>query len=191
MDFFKWAAPFYDLAMKVVGHGGSLKQLMERIEPAAGDKLLDLGGGTGQLLDYLPENVKVTLVDSSEEMLVRAKRKERKQKVKYINARGDNLPLPDDTFDYIVVADALHHFTKVDETIRELKRVLKPGGKLYIMEFDPETLLTRFISGAESLAGEPANFYSPEELSKLVTEIGLNPEIDGISKSLYILQGSK
>ena len=189
MTMFKWVAPVYDLAMNVVGHGSSLEKLAGIIEPGGGENLLDLGGGTGQLLDYLPADVKVTLVDSSEAMLARAEKKQREQKVQYIQARGDDMPLEDESFDYAVIADALHHFQGIGETIDELARVIKPEGELYIMEFDPDSPLTKFISGAESLAGEPANFFRPQELSGLLAERGFVVEKKRISSSLYVLKG--
>ncbi len=189
MALFRWAAPIYDATMNLVGHGNTLQELVEIMEPEPSKRLLDLGGGTGQLLDYLPGNMKVTLVDSSEEMLTQARKKARTQKVKYINARGDDLPITGDTFDYAVVADALHHFSRVSETIEELRRVLKTEGEIYILEFDPESLLTKFISTGESIVGEPANFFSPQELSQMVSEAGFTTCQDNISTSVYIIKG--
>lgn len=188
MALFRWAAPIYDLTMNLVGHGSTLDKLVKRIEPEPGESLLDLGGGTGQLLDFLPPNMKVTLVDSSENMLAQARKKESNQKVKYVRARGDDMPLADNSCDYVVIADALHHFSRVEETIEEVKRVLKPKGEIYILEFHPGSMLTKFISAGESIAGEPANFYLPEELSSLFYESGFTVRREDISNSIYIIQ---
>ncbi len=188
MALFRWAAPIYDISMKMVGHGNSLQELVNRIDPQSGQRLLDLGGGTGQLLDYLPHNMKVTLVDSSKEMLAQARKKETGQKVKYVNARGDDMPLDNDSFDYIVVADALHHFEQVEGTLEEVKRVLKPEGEVYILEFDPASLLTKIITVGESIAGEPVNFYKPEELDALFAQTGFTSRPEKISNSLYIIK---
>ncbi len=191
MDFFRLAAPFYDTVMNIVGHGNSLETLAERIDLEAGDKLMDLGGGTGQLIDFLPEEADITLVDSSEDMLARARKKYNNGKVDIVKGRGDDLPQADDEFDYIVIADALHHFDEINGTIQELDRVLKPGGEIIILEFNPGSLLTKFISVGESLFGEPANFYYPEELRSLFSQKGYSTSIDNLSNSLYILRGLK
>ena len=105
MDLFTLAAPIFDLAMKISGHDKVLIELGNRIkkdelkrhsggnrnqlnlnqkslkiekkqkndQPAA--KLLDLGGGTGELANYLPKNLKVTVADPSEAMLKKGRKK--------------------------------------------------------------------------------------------------------------------
>lgn len=191
MSFFKWVAPVYDVAMKITGHPNTLKTLIERIDPQPDEKLLDVGGGTGQLLELMPAEVDVTLVDASPDMLAKAEKKKYHARTKFIQARGDDMPLNDNTFDYVVIADALHHFTAIEETFTELNRVLKPEGTVYILEFSPESLLTKFISGAEQLAGEPGNFFTAADLAELLQKAGFSTADETLSNSLYILTGSK
>lgn len=221
MDLFTLAAPIFDLAMKMSGHHkvlvelgnkikkdelqryskGNLKQFKlkqkkfqkigEQTNEETAVKLLDLGGGTGELANFLPQNLEVTVADPSEAMLKKGKAKDFKQEVKHVLADGADLPFADNYFDYLTISDALHHFTEVEKALNEAVRVLKPGGKLYILEFDPGTFFTRVIIFFEKLAGEPVNFFKPEKLAELIGENELKTEHQYLNKSLYILSAQK
>jgi len=221
MDLFTLAAPIFDLAMKISGHHKVLVELGNRIkkdelkrysegklnqldlnpeefegvqnsenkQPAV--KLLDLGGGTGELVNYLPKNLEVTIADPSEAMLKKGKEKDFNQEVKHVLADGADLPFADDSFDYLTISDALHHFRDVEGALAEAARVLKPEAKLYILEFDPGTFFTKAIIFFEKLAGEPVNFYVPEKLAEIMSKKGLKTEHKYLNKSLYILCAKK
>jgi demethylmenaquinone methyltransferase/2-methoxy-6-polyprenyl-1,4-benzoquinol methylase len=221
MDLFTLAAPIFDLSMKLSGHNkvlvelgnrikkdelkryseGKLSQLnLNQIKTASGHnsktnkqavKLLDLGGGTGELVNYLPKNLEITIADPSEAMLDKGKKKDFKQPVKHVLADGANLPFEDNYFDYLTISDALHHFRKVKAALIEATRVLKPGGKLYILEFDPNNFFTKIIIFFEKIAGEPVNFYQPQKLASMLTKNSLKIEYEYLNKSLYIIQGEK
>lgn len=220
MDLFTLAAPIFDLAMKISGHNKVLVELGNRIKkdelkrysensgnnldlnqlksesvPGTGEileaELLDLGGGTGELVRYLPRNLKVTVADPSQVMLKKGKEKDFSQQVKHVLADGADLPFADNSFDYLTIADALHHFRKVEAALSEAARVLKPGGKLYILEFDPLTVFTRAIIFFEKIAGEPVNFFEPEKLAELMEKNELETEHQYLNKSLYILCAKK
>ncbi|RCW57350.1 class I SAM-dependent methyltransferase [Halanaerobium sp. ST460_2HS_T2] len=221
MDLFTLAAPVFDLAMKISGHEKVLVELGNRIkkdelkrhsgsrdsgfnfnlsansseqelkEEQSEVKLLDLGGGTGELVRYLPRNITVTIADPSQAMLAEGRKKDFKQQVKHVLADGADLPFESDSFDYLTISDALHHFRRVDSALNEAARVLKPGGKLYILEFDPTTFFTRVIIFFEKLAGEPVNFYQPEKLTEKLARNELKIEHQYLNKSLYILTAKK
>lgn len=154
-------------------------------------KLLDLGGGTGELANYLPKNLEVTIADPSQAMLKKGREKDFSQEVKHVLADGADLPFADDSFDYLTISDALHHFRNVEKALSEAARVLKPGGKIYILEFDPTTFFTRFIIFFEKIAGEPVNFYLPKKLAEMMAKNGLETEHKYLNKSLYILCAKK
>lgn len=190
MNLFKVVAPFYDVSLNLVGHGRYLDALVKRIDPAPGETLLDLGGGTGRLLDYLPKEVEVTLVDSSGDMLKRAGKRMAGRRVHIVQARAEELPFSDDAFHYVVMADSLHHFSRVESSLREVKRVVASDGAIYILEFHPRSLLTRCMAGAERLAGEPANYFEPEELSGMLSDEGLHTVHEELSRSVYMVVAS-
>ncbi len=154
-------------------------------------KLLDLGGGTGELANHLPKNVEVIVADPSEAMLKKGRQKNFNQQVKFELAEGADLPFADQTFDYITISDALHHFRQVETALSEAGRVLKPGGKLYILEFDPTTFFTKVIIFFEKLVGEPVNFFKAQKLAEMTAETGLKTESEYLNKSLYILSARK
>ena len=201
MDFFKIVAPVYDTAMKITGHNKTLAELVEHMDLQVGEKLLDIGGGTGQILEELPRDIglEVIIADPSEAMLSKASQRvadletgdgdgrELELQAYLVEATGDALPLDDNIFDHVTIADALHHFNDIESTFVEIRRVLKPRGRLHIMEFDPETFFTKFIAAAEGLAGEPANFYKPEVLGKMLEDAGFSFSYKYITGSIYIL----
>lgn len=214
MDLFTLTAPIFDLAMKISGHNKVLVELGNMIKKdelkrhSKGSrnqlnlgadfskkeqsiKLLDLGGGTGELINYLPKNLEITIADPSEAMLEKGRAKNFKQEVKHVPADGADLPFEDNTFDYLTISDALHHFDEVEPALKESARVLKNGAKIYILEFDPRTVFTKIIIFFEKLAGEPVNFYQPDKLAALMAENSLQTDYEYLNKSLYIICARK
>lgn len=108
-----------------------------------GHKVLDLAGGTGDLALKMSAMVgpagQVVLSDINGSML-RCGRERLIDKgiagnVEYIQANAESLPFPDDTFDCITIAFGLRNVTDKDKALKSMYRVLKPGGRLLVLEF--------------------------------------------------------
>ena len=110
----------------------------------AGDRVLDVGCGTGRLAMTFAERVaptgSVAGVDAAAEMIERATSRARKQQVPvaFQVAFAQRLPFPNATFDAVACTLALHHVAEDDQqsAVQEMHRVLKPEGRLLIAEFD-------------------------------------------------------
>jgi demethylmenaquinone methyltransferase/2-methoxy-6-polyprenyl-1,4-benzoquinol methylase len=103
--------------------------------------ILDVATGTGdfalQALVLSPE--KITGVDISEGMLEVGRRKVRERQLEHLIElqRGDseNLPFEENKFDAVTVAFGVRNFENLERGLREIYRVLKPGGKVVVLEF--------------------------------------------------------
>ena len=145
--------------------------------------ILDVATGTGDLAVLEAQKIpgaRVTGFDLSQGMLDVAAEKVRKlglDNVELIRGDAENMPFPDNAFDAITVAFGVRNFENLEKGLAEMLRVLRPGGKAYILEFSqPErfpfkqaygfyskTLLPFFgkvISGDSS-----AYTYLPESIS--------------------------
>lgn len=119
--------------------------LIERLDLRPGQRALDVGSGTGQLAFALAERVapggSVDGVDAAVEMVRRSQRKNRRRRraVTFTEARAQELPFPDATFDAVTCTLALHHVAADDRraAVAEMGRVLRPGGRLSIADFEP------------------------------------------------------
>lgn len=108
-----------------------------------GHKVLDLAGGTGDLTAKFSRIVgdtgSVTLADINDSMLKvgRAKLRDRGivGNVTYVQANAEELPFPDNHFDLITIAFGLRNVTDKDKALASMFRVLKPGGRLLVLEF--------------------------------------------------------
>jgi demethylmenaquinone methyltransferase/2-methoxy-6-polyprenyl-1,4-benzoquinol methylase len=100
-----------------------------------GDYLLDVACGTGlvavEAAKILGTSENITCLDPSEGMLTIARSK---LPAHFVLGRAERMPLADDSFDFLTMGYALRHVTSLEETFREYCRVLKPGGKLLILE---------------------------------------------------------
>ncbi|WP_345984570.1 class I SAM-dependent methyltransferase [Sulfurimonas sp. HSL-1656] len=138
--------------------------------------ILDLGAGTGTLANYAlgcRNDLRPVAADPAEGMLRYVP-----ETVGRVIARAEALPFDADRFDGILVGEALHHFTVPEEALDEIARVLRPGGLLFVYDFDPSTLLGNLLRRAEKLLGEPGHFYPPETLASLLRERGFSTTVN-------------
>ncbi len=96
--------------------------------------VIDIGGGFGRYAPLCAPNFKeYVIVEPSKELLEMARKKwKRFSNIKYVNAFAQNLPFEDDEFDVALFIRVIHHIEKPEEALKEIKRVLKPGGFLII-----------------------------------------------------------
>jgi len=131
-----------------------------------GNKVLDLAGGTGDLTAKFSQLVgregKVILADINSSMLNVGRDKLRDrglvQNIEYVQANAQYLPFEDNSFDVITIAFGLRNVTDKAMALRSMYRVLKPGGRLLVLEFSkPE----------HELVNKAYDFYSFNILPKI------------------------
>lgn len=117
-----------------------------RIKPLKPRRLLDVASGTGDLALKIQDDIpgcEVVATDFCAEMLAHASSRGVR---KTLVADALNLPFPDDGFDVVTVAFGLRNMGDYPQALREMIRVLKPGGSLFILDFSlpPQPLCTPY-----------------------------------------------
>jgi demethylmenaquinone methyltransferase/2-methoxy-6-polyprenyl-1,4-benzoquinol methylase len=159
-EVFHSVAGNYDLMNDLMS--GGIHRLWKRVTiemsgVRPGHSVLDIAGGTGDLAAKFsrivgPEGT-VVLADINDSMLKvgRDRLVDRgiSDNVRFSQADAQYLPFPDNTFDVITIAFGLRNVTDKDMALRSMLRVLKPGGKLLVLEFSkpPNTVLSKIYDG--------------------------------------------
>jgi len=160
-DHFDILAPIYDRAIPF----SRLELMLRMVSLPMDGLLLDAGGGTGRVASALRPYVRSALVaDFSPGMLAQALQKG----LPGVHAPAEHLPFASDTFERIIMVDALHHVISQTQTIAELWRVLKPGGRLVIEEPDLRTWQVKIVAVVEKLALMRSHFLSPPQIAQLL-----------------------
>ncbi|MDC7122258.1 methyltransferase domain-containing protein [Cellulomonas fimi] len=134
--------PFYDVLSTVTRVRRRHAQLVDLAGITPGDRVLDLGCGTGNVALLVARTVAGTVVtglDPDLPALRRATRKARRARVPltFVRGYGQRIPLADASVDRVVSSLALHHVPDADRaaTAAEIARVLRPGGTVTILDF--------------------------------------------------------
>lgn len=113
-----------------------LETIIRGLNIAPGSTVLDVGCGTGILIPYLLAAVgpagRIVALDIAEAMLERAQSKGFPANVEFICADVVSIPYPDATFDEVICNSAFPHFPHKLKALKEMARVLKPGGRVII-----------------------------------------------------------
>jgi len=108
-----------------------------------GQQVLDIAGGTGDLTmkfsDLVGTDGRVILADINASMLQAGRNRLEDRgyvgNIEYVQADAEHLPFPDNSFHVVSIAFGLRNVTDKDQALREMTRVLRPGGKLLVLEF--------------------------------------------------------
>jgi demethylmenaquinone methyltransferase/2-methoxy-6-polyprenyl-1,4-benzoquinol methylase len=181
-------APVYDVMNRIMTAGldRRWRRLVVREVVWPGDRVLDACCGTGDLaVEAERRGGRVVGLDFSERMLERARRKS--GTIEWVQGNALQLPFPDASFDAATVGFGVRNLDDLEGGLRELARVLRPGGKVAVLEITrPRGFLRpffrvwldgliplggRFLPGGEAYTYLPASvrrFPGPEDLSKLL-----------------------
>lgn len=124
-------------AMSFFAHRKWKKDFVNMLGVSHGTKVLDVASGTGDIAKLLLQKTPdVTIADINPQMLEVAKRKIGGN-IEAVICDAASMPFEDQGFDIITCVFGIRNFENIRDSIVEMKRVLKPGGKLAIMEFMP------------------------------------------------------
>lgn len=193
-QMFDEVANHYDLANDVLSLGQVYlwrKALNQAAGVAPGMKILDVAAGTGTSSAALQAaGADVTAVDLSEGMLAKAKAQH--ADIDFVLGSATDLPFASDTFDAATISFGLRNVDDVETALKEMWRVLRPGGQILVLEFSrsPRVLrpfheaylnyvaptLARLVSPAGSaydyLSESILDWYDQEQLAQLLADAG-------------------
>ena len=152
-DLFDDTAPWYDWSVAFLSFGSGnryRREALARAGLARGNRLLDIATGTGVVaraaLQLTGNKNDIIGMDPSIGMLIAGREKEH---FPLIEAGSEHLPFRDGSFDMITIGFALRHFADLDAVFRDCRRVLRPGGRILIMEITaPASRTARTFLGA-------------------------------------------
>jgi ubiquinone/menaquinone biosynthesis C-methylase UbiE len=169
-----------------------LRAMLKELPIRAGDKVLDVATGDGQFAVWLGELVgsagSVTAIDRSEAWLHEAGKTLKRAAAHEVTLeQGDatQLPYADATFDFVWCAQSLYSLPQTNECLAEMHRVLKPGGRIGLLENDslhhvlfpwPVDLELRLLAAElksfQANSTKPAKYYAGRWLSRLLRQNG-------------------
>jgi demethylmenaquinone methyltransferase / 2-methoxy-6-polyprenyl-1,4-benzoquinol methylase len=137
-EVFQRVARRYDLMNDLMSFG--IHRLWKRslawaVNAGPDEVIVDLAGGTGDVAHRVAElDRQVIVVDPSYEMMAIG-RDTRHAALRWVAGTAEQMPLPDASADAVTIAFGIRNFTRMDDALKEILRVLKPGGRLLCLEF--------------------------------------------------------
>ena len=186
----------YDIHTSLMGlgvNGSNSRMVVEMAQLKAGDKVLDVGCGTGNLTLTAKKHVgasgSVYGIDASPEMIAEARKKAQRSSMEAVFEVEliEKLPYPDATFDVVISRLVIHHLP--DDLKRrgfaEILRVLKPDGHLFVADFNPPAnpVLAHLIL---ALVGHRMMQANTRGLPPLLKEAGFVDVASGPTPSVFL-----
>ena len=140
---FKKVSKNYDLMNDIMSFGIHRlwkRNLIEWMGPENNTRLIDIASGTGDLAKLvslkLNNDCEIDCIEPNMNMLENGKKKLKKFKnINWHMSPAEKLPFPDESFDYYTISFGIRNVDKISLVIKEAHRVLKVGGKFFVLSF--------------------------------------------------------
>jgi arsenite methyltransferase len=155
---------------------------LEALALVPGERVLDIGSGPGLLAASMAEAVgpdgRVAGVDPSDSMRALASAREAPAPMEFVTGDAISLPFPDESFDAAVSTQVYEYVADMPGALREAYRVLRPGGRLLVLDTDWDSLvwhssdrerMQRVLTAFDEHLVDP---YLPRKLPRLLTDAG-------------------
>jgi len=179
------------------GYGEEIRrQLESRIPRKKGVKILDVGTGFGINVEFLARLLplgekKIWSVDPSEEVLDNAKKKiqesipELAADIEFVHGSADKISFEDGFFDAVINVMVLHHIEHLEESLREMTRVTKSGGKCILIDYAPEAHKLEWTNPHYE-----SDFFKPEGVKSCLTKLGMAAKLETFGL-WYLIEATK
>ncbi|AFY46669.1 methylase involved in ubiquinone/menaquinone biosynthesis [Nostoc sp. PCC 7524] len=172
--FDRWA-PSYDWLLPSVFYKAVHKRLLEYVDLPEQANILDLGCGTGRLLERLAtqySELRGTGLDLSPNMLRLARLSNRHHpRLIFLEGKAEALPFGDGQFDAVFNTISFLHYQQPEQVLQEIARVLSPGGRFYLVDITTKREKQPRIL---SISHQSVKFYSPHQREILASSAGLS-----------------
>jgi ubiquinone/menaquinone biosynthesis C-methylase UbiE len=146
-EFDNWAKMYESGLVWKVFYRTLHRRFVRKVKPVQDTDILDVGCGTGAVSRRLAnKGARVWGLDFSPGMLAAACELSRgKNWPTFVEGSAESLPFEDSSFDSVTTAFSFHHFPDAMNALREMRRVLKPGGEVYLCDATRNGMLSRAI----------------------------------------------
>lgn len=171
-------AKYYDLVFGKVFHPGR-HTAIEHLHCRPGERILEVGVGTGLSLPLYPNYVKVVGIDLSEPMLSQAQQKVRDEKIETIEELiimdAQNMTFPDNSFDKVVAMYLASVVPDVEKLVQEIRRVCKPDGTIiFLNHFQNKNPLIRRAEAAIQPLAKHLGFHPDFPMEEFLQKTNFN-----------------
>lgn len=164
--------------------------LEDKFSQISGGKILDVGTGTGSFIpmftDLFKDFSEIIGIDSSEKAIKMAQESFKQENIKFICMNASKLRFEDESMDTVCISNTLHHLPNYNEILKEMYRVLKPGGLFIINEMFSDNQFEKQLSHVyiHHLCGEidtivgnyHANTFKKQEIIDIAKQVGIKIE---------------
>ena len=164
MSPFDRVARYYDRIFRFPGP----ERLLNGLQPSPGERVLDVGGGTGRVSGTFGGQFEVVVCDPAPGMLNEAQGKG----LHVCACVAENLPFRDASFARIILVDTFHHLADQRSAAAELWRLLQPGGRLVVEEPDIHHWVVKVAAFLERLLRVRSRFFSLPDMVRIFTASG-------------------
>ena len=171
-----------------------LREGLRKLGVGPDEHILDLGCGSGILLGTILEHIglegRVEAVDFAPRMIARASEKHTDGRVRFHLAQATDVPLPARSVDRVICFSAWPHFTRPDDVITEMHRLLRPGGRVHIWHADSRDTINDIHRNAGDAVRDDM-LVPAEELARLFSSAGFKVDDVIDSSDCYLVSATR